>query len=382
MNNEREPFVKPSSARNNVWLSERRKEYMPRISAEEIRELEVKILRNLGASQEYAELVVDMLVEASLVGHDSHGVHYITRYAERIKKGIIDPKAVPEVTKETASTAVVDGHWGFGQVTAKKTMEVAIEKAEKSSVSAVGAIHCNHMGRLGAYTSLAAEKNMVGLLAVNVVHPTVQAFGGTTRFFGSNPISVAAPTNQPNPFLLDFATSAVAEGKVGWAAMTGQKKIPQGWIVDEDGHDTEDPLDFSLPNGAVNENGNGRMLSFGGREGHKGYALSFLMEILGGLLPGAGSVSDENMHVYENGLLAIVLNVNSFTPITTFKTRINALIKKTHAEPVREGFQYDQVQVPGEFEWRNRETRLQEGIDIPEVAWKQIKQLAEETSHS
>ena len=352
---------------------------MPRIPVSEIREIEVKILRNLGASQEYAELVVGMLVEASLVGHDSHGVHYITRYAERIKNGIIDPKAAPEVTKETPSTAIIDGHWGFGQVTAKKTMEVAIEKAKKNSVSAVGAIHCNHMGRLGAYTSLATEKDMIGLLMVNVIHPTVQAFGGTSRFFGSNPISVAAPTDQQKPFLLDFATSAVAEGKVGWAAMTGQKKIPQGWIVDDDGHDTDDPFDFSLQDGAVSESG--RLLSFGGRDGHKGYALSFLMEVLGGLLPGAGSISDENMHVYENGLLAIVLNVHRFTPVTTFKTRMNTLIKKTHAEPVREGFQYDQVQVPGDFEWRNRERRLKEGIDIPDVAWAKIKQLTEETSH-
>ncbi|HUK50489.1 MAG TPA: Ldh family oxidoreductase, partial [Terriglobales bacterium] len=221
---------------------------MPRFQADEIRALEVSILRHLGASQEHAELVVDMLIEASLVGHDSHGVHYITRYADRIKRGIIDKKAIPEITKETVGTAIVDGHWGFGQVTAKRAMEVAIEKAGRVGVGAVGCIHCNHIGRLGAYTSMAAEKGMVGLMVVNVVHPTVQPFGGASRVLGSNPISVAAPAGNSNPFLLDFATSAVAEGKIGWAAMKDEK-IPMGWIVDHEGHDTNDPLDFSLPNG-------------------------------------------------------------------------------------------------------------------------------------
>ena len=272
---------------------------MPRFPVHEIRELEVQILTRLGAPQSYAELVVDMLVESSLVGHDSHGAHYITRYAERIKKGIIDPKAVPTVIKETASTAIIDGHWTFGQVTAKKAMEMAVEKAKSASISAVGAIHCNHIGRLGAYTSLAAERDMIGLLMVNVVHPTVQPYGGASRVLGSNPISIAAPTGASMPLLVDFATSAVAEGKVGLAAMNG-KKVPLGWIVDNDGRDTDDPLEFSLPNGSVDESiGSGRLLSFGGRDGHKGYAFSILMEILAGILTGAGSIADENPHLYD-----------------------------------------------------------------------------------
>jgi len=147
---------------------------VPRFSAAELRTLGVSILKRLGAPTDYAELVVDVLIEANLVGHDSHGIQYITRYAERIKRGVIDPSTKPEVTRETASTAIVDGHWTFGQVTAKRTMELAIEKARKTSVSAVGAIHCNHIGRLGAYTMMAADKGMVGMLMANVVHPVVQ----------------------------------------------------------------------------------------------------------------------------------------------------------------------------------------------------------------
>jgi uncharacterized oxidoreductase len=347
---------------------------MPRFAASELRELGVKILECLGSPREYAELVVGMLIEANLVGHDSHGIQYITRYADRIKNGIIDPKAKAEVTHETASTAIVDGHWTFGQVTAKKAMELAIEKARRASISAVGAIHCNHIGRLGAYTMMAAENNMVGMLMVNVVHPVVQPYGGASRVFGTNPFSVAVPAGQLKPFLLDFATSAVAEGKVGLAALRGEK-IPLGWVVDNEGHDTDNPLDFSLLNGAVGENG--RLLSFGARDGQKGYCLSILMEILGGLLPGAGSVIDKDMHLYENGLLAIVLKVQGFTPLEVFKKRMDSLFMMVRRAPT-DSRAYGSVQVPGEFEWSNREKRQRDGFDVPEVVWTQIRSLAQE----
>jgi LDH2 family malate/lactate/ureidoglycolate dehydrogenase len=157
--------------------------------------------------------------------------------------------------------------------------------------------------------------------------------------------------------------------------MSGEK-IPPGWIVDKDGHDTDNPLDFSSPTGVVGKNG--RLLSFGGRDGHKGYCLSILMEILGGILPGAGSIVDKDVHLHENGLLCIVLDPQRFAPLETFKGRVDSLFKKVHAEPVESGFQYDEVQVPGEFEWRNREERLKDGIEVSKVAWEQIVSLAEE----
>jgi uncharacterized oxidoreductase len=346
---------------------------VPKFSRTELREIGVTVLERLGTPTDYAELVVDTLIEANIVGHDSHGIRYLTRYAERIRKGIIDPKSKPEVTNETPSTAVIDGHWTFGQITAMKTIEIAIEKAKSSSISAVGAIHCNHIG--GAYTMIAARNDMIGILMANVVHPLVQPFGGASRLFGTNPISVAIPAGEMKPFLLDFATSAVAEGKVALAAMNG-KRIPLGWIVDNDGNDTENPRDFYSPDGVVGESG--RLLSFGARDGHKGYCFSMMMEILGGILPGAGSIVDKDMHLHENGLLAIVLDTQRFTPIQSFKERVDLLFRKVHTEPVVPGFQYGEVQVPGEFEWRNHEERLRDGIDVSETVWEQIADLAKQ----
>jgi len=349
---------------------------VPRFSAVELKRLGVDVFERLGASREYAELVVDILIDANLAGHDSHGILYLTRYAERVKKGIIDPKSRPEVTNETPSTALIDGHWAFGQVTAKKTMEVAIEKARTNSVSVVGAFHCNHIGRLGSYTLMAAENSMAGILMVNSVNPAVQPYGGVSRFLGTNPISVAIPTGSMKPFLLDFATSSVAEGKI-WLAAMNEEKLPLGWIVNNDGCDTDNPHDFSISTPAAE--GDGRLLSFGARDGHKGYCLAILTEILGGILTGSGSVLDRGaVHPNENGILAIVLDVERFTPIDEFKKRMDSLFTIVHEAPTDPRFKYDQVQVPGEIEWRNREGRLREGINIPNEVWEQIVSLAQD----
>jgi len=349
---------------------------LPRISTVELRRLGVEIFERSGAPREYAKLVVDTLIDANLVGHDSHGILYITRYAERIRKGIIDPKSKPEITNDNLTTAVIDGHWTFGQVTAKKTMEIAIEKARKTSISAVGAFHCNHIGRLGAYTLLAAENNMIGILMVNSINPLVQPYGGASRFLGTNPISVAIPAGEMKPFLLDFATSSVAEGKIWQAAIKGEK-IPLGWIVNNDGYETDDPHDFSISTPTVE--GNGRLLAFGARDGHKGYCLAILMEILGGILTGAGSILDQDaVHPNENGILAIVLDIGRFSSVETFKKRMDLLFSIVHKAPVDSRFTYDQVQIPGEIEWRNREKGLRDGIDIPVPIWEQIVSLARE----
>jgi LDH2 family malate/lactate/ureidoglycolate dehydrogenase len=351
-----------------------------KLTASQLKMIGKNIFIALGATPKNAEIVSDMLVEANLTGHDSHGIVYITRYAERIKKGIIDPKAEPEVIKETTSTGVVDGHWTFGQVTAKKTMEVAIEKAKRSSISAVAAIRCNHIGRLGGYTMMAAEENMIGMMFVNVVHPNVQPYGGATGVFGTNPLSVAIPAGEMKPFLLDFATSAVAEGKVTLAAIKGEK-IPFGWIVDKNGNDTDNPKDL-YPEGATRPEDRGRLLTIGAREkgqGHKGYCLSFLMEILGGVLTGSGSViGGEITYPSQNGVLAIVIDIESFIPVELFKKRIDILFKGVQKTSVLHGYEYDHVLIPGEPEWMTKEKRLRDGIEVPQEIWKGIKRLSED----
>ena len=337
----------------------------------------------MGTPRRSAETVADLLVKANLTGHDSHGIVYLTRYAGRIKRGIIDPKAEPEVLKETPTTALVDGHWTFGQLTAKKAMEVAIKKATTSSIGAVGTFHCNHTGRLGEYTMMATEHDMIGMLFGNGPRsPYVQPYGAASALYASNPMSAAVPAGKMKAFLLDFATSAVAEGKVALARLRGER-IPLGWIVDKNGNPTDDPKDF-YPSDAAKDGDRGRLLTFGATapgQGHKGYCLSILMEILGGILTGtgaAGSVNYEEIREAQNGILVMAINVESFMPIATFKGRVDALFRRVHELPVQSGFKYDHVLIPGEPEWYAQEKRLEEGIEVEETTWQDITKLAKE----
>jgi len=333
------------------------------VPADDLRILGTEIFTALGAPRRKAEFVADTLVEASLTGHDSHGVSYFVLYSDRIRKGHIDVKAEPVAVKESASSALIDGRWGFGQVTAMRAMELAAEKAKEHMVSAVGACHCNHIGRVGYYTAWAARRGLVGMMFVNVGHPSVSVYGGLGRVFGTNPFSASLPTEGKDPFLLDYATSVVAEGKVT-VARTKHEKIPRHWIRDKNGRPTDDPND--MPDG-------GWLLPFGE---HKGYCLQLLMELMGGVMTGSRSgVDPATDPPSPNGVLAVALNLDGFIGLEPFEERTESVLKKVRATPAEMG---SRVLIPGEPEWESKERRERDGIPIPEETWDQMTKLAEE----
>jgi len=337
---------------------------MPTFTASQLRNLGTRVFEALGTPSNEAKRVADSLVKANLAGHDSHGVIRIPQYVNGIKRGQIKPGAKIEVVKESPSTALLDGNWGFGQVIAEKGMKMVIEKAKAHSISAVGLFHCNHIGRLGEYSLMAAEQDMIGIVVCNAGPPggNTAPYGGRARRLSTDPISAAVPAGKSKPFLLDFATSVVAEGKLRIKYYRGEK-VPRGWIIDKEGRPTTDPKDF-YEGGAV--------LPFGG---HKGYALSLLIDILGGALTGGGCVSSKEF-VGGNGTLMIAINISSFTPLQEFKERTDALFEAIKETPTAMGFK--EVLVPGEPEFRTEEKRLKEGIFVEEKTWQDITKIAEE----
>ena len=333
------------------------------LSADTLRELGAAIFTALGAPRDKAEFVAETLVEASLTGHDSHGVSYFVRYSDRIRQGFIDVDAEPVVVKETVSSALVDGRWAFGQVTAMRVMELAMEKAKAHVISAVGAYNCNHIGRVGYYTSSAARWGVVAMMFVNVGHPSVAVHGGLGRVFGTNPFSAAAPTCNKNPFLLDYATSVVADGKVR-IAREKHEKIPRHWIRDKHGGVTDDPM-------AILDDG--WLLPFGE---YKGYCLQMLMELMGAVMTGSRTGLDPAKEPPSpNGVFAIAIDPEGFVGPEAFKQRAEEVFRGVKATTPKAG---DRILIPGEPEWETREQRLRDGIPIPEETWSQIAKLAEE----
>lgn len=326
-----------------------------------LEDLGVQIFTRQGLKREKAEFLAHTLVEANLTGHDSHGVTYYSEYSNRIKKGHIDVKADPIAVKETSTSALVDGRWAPGQITAMHVMDLAVKKAKDSTVSAVGAYNCNHIGRVGYYTNWAAERGIIAMMFVNVGNPEATVFNGTTRVFGTNPISVAVPTGKASPFLVDYATSIVAAGKVSVVRAKGEK-MPFHWARDKDDKPTDDPEAYRA---------GGWLMPFGE---YKGYGLQFVSELLGAVLTGSRiGLEGGTKPPSPNGILAVALNPEAFVGLETFKEKTDELITRVKAVKPQEG---KRVQTPGEPEWEVKFQRFKEGIPLPDETWGNIVSLA------
>jgi len=332
---------------------------MPIFTPDQLRKASIEIFEAAGVPKDEANRVSASLVKANLTNHDSHGIVRIEQYLRDIREGRIRPGAKIDVVKENTSMALIDGNWGFGQLIAEKAMNMAIEKARGSSVSCVGAFHCNHIGRLGEWSMMAAEEDMIGMIFNGYWgrRGIVAPYGGAAGKLVTNPLSVAFPAGEMRPFLVDFATSVVAEGKVR-VKRFNREKVPMGWILDREGNPTTDPED--LYQGGV-------LLPFGG---HKGYALCLLIEALCGplILPLSEQLGN------QIGLFVIVINISRFTPLEAFKKRIDARFRDIKATPPAPGF--EEVLIPGEPEFDAEEKSFREGIYVSDQIWQSIVEEA------
>ncbi len=221
------------------------------------------------------------------------------------RRGIIRPGAEVHIDHESETTAVLDGGWNFGQVVARRTMAVAIEKARQYGTGIAVAHRCGHAGRVGAYGEQAAAEGMVGIAMVNNHGGgrVMSAPGGIERRLSPNPIVVVLPTEPP--FVLDMTTSVVAEGKLRVARNRGES-VPEGWIVDAAGQPSTDPEAFyGTPQGSI--------LPLGGESAHKGFGLALVVEALAGALSPAGT-SRPGAPSVGNGLFCMAIDVSRFRP--------------------------------------------------------------------
>lgn len=334
---------------------------LPLFNEIELRAICLHILEAVGVNSEDAEFVSNSLIEANLMGHDSHGILKLINYVRSMKKGVTRSNVKVKVLRETSSTAVLDGNWGLGQIAAKNAMELAIQKAKVNGIGAVAVAHCNHIGRLGEYSTIAAEKDMIGIILINSAGNNVAPYGGIDPMYGTNPLSIAIPTGLGKPILLDMATSIVAGGKVRIAKTRGEK-IPEGWIIDRQGHPSTNPDDLYDDEKCI-----GALLPFGG---YKGSGLGLVLEIIGGVLVGAGCGPKSK----GNGPLMIALNIESFMPLNDFKKQVDSFIMTVKNSRKKEGV--NEILLAGELEFKTKEKRRKEGIFIEDSVWNQIKEIS------
>jgi LDH2 family malate/lactate/ureidoglycolate dehydrogenase len=338
-----------------------------RIEEGNLRRFCENILVKVGLSREDAFIVSDSLLFSNLRGIDSHGVVRFPYYVRRLKEG--GTKVNPRIQKirEKTASVLLHGDNGMGQVIGMYATRLAMEKAEETGVCLAGVKGSSHYGVASYYTVKMAEADMIGLSMTNGP-PVMAAWGGAEAVICNNPLSIAAPYQAGRPIVLDIAMSRVAGGKVRLAAKNKQK-IPVGWIIDRHGRDTEDPND--LPDG-------GALLPFGE---HKGYGLTVMLEILAGVLTGAGMLGQVPMWLKEIrtplnvGHCFIAISIESFMDLADFKKRLDWVIQEIKSSPPAEGSKG--VFFPGEVELQVEEERRKGGIPLSEAILEDLKGMSE-----
>ncbi len=331
---------------------------------EELRVLVARACERMGARPEDAAQVATSLVRANLCGYESHGVFRLGQYHAWWKAGLLHPAARPVISKETAFAAKVDGCYAFGQVAARFATQVAIEKARKGGIAVVTVMASNHVGRLADYAEAIQESELIGLVTANDsgAGQCVAPWGGVEPRLSTNPIAMGIPGGTGVGILFDFSTSAAAQGKLRQLLLRGEM-APSGWLIDATGAPTTDPASlFADPPGALLTAGS-----------HKGFALSLVVEVLAGILSGAGFANPRPGPEEMNGMFILALDVAWFLPPDQFRAQVDQLTAyvKT-SKPLPEG---GEVHIPGERSREEAARRAREGIAFSEPAWAKVEEV-------
>lgn len=333
------------------------------IGAAELSEAVTRLLVAAGFPTEDAAQAADALVAADLRGVTSHGVsNMLGVYVDWVHTGRLNPRPAWRVVRERPGTANVDCDGGLGVAQAPRAMDLAIEKARTTGVAMVTLHNSRHLGMAGYHAMRALPNDMIGVCITAVRGFVAPTFGRAVRL-GTNPIAVAAPAGEEPPFVFDAATSTIPGNRVTDSIREG-RPLPPGTIADDDGTPIMEsimaPADYHdlllLPLGATRQMGS-----------HKGYGLACAVDILSGVLSGAGSAGMAMSDDADHMLMAI--DVDAFTDVATFKREMDEFLRWLKSTPPAAGQQ--EVLVAGQQEWEIQRERLACGIPLhPDVvAW-------------
>ena len=311
-----------------------------------------RVLERLDVPAADAAEVSGCLTKAELRGIDSHGMVRLPVYARRIQAGVVTARPNLRHIPTGAASVLIDGDNGLGPVVGARAMDTAIQLASTSGTGFAGVRNSNHFGAAAFYVERAIAKGCLGL-AISNAPPNMAPFGGRQRFLGTNPIAIGIPANEEPPLIFDASTSVVARGKIIVAARRGVA-IPDGWAIDPDGHPTTN-AEQAL---------NGAVLPFGGP---KGSAISFIIDILCGVLTGAAFAQHlntlENLSAVQNvGHVFVAVRTDLFIPDDEFRTRMDTILRMLKASPPAPGG--ERVLLPGEIERSLESTNAARGIPL------------------
>jgi LDH2 family malate/lactate/ureidoglycolate dehydrogenase len=313
----------------------------------------VQVLERLDVPVADAREVAACLIKADLRGVDSHGMVRLPVYARRLEAGVVKARPAMQVTAAGAAAALVDGDNGLGPVVGARAVQTAVDLARAHGTGFVGVRNSNHFGPGAFYVERAAAADCLGL-AISNAPPNMAPFGGKTRFLGTNPLAIAVPAGRHPALIFDASTSVVARGKIIVAAHQGES-IPEGWAIDPEGHPTTDAAAALA----------GAVLPFGGP---KGSAISFIIDILCGVLTGAAFATHlntlEDLSSVQNvGHVFAALRTDLFLPASAFRARMDLVLDLLKAAPAAPGGA-GRVLIPGEIELAHEARNRRDGVPL------------------
>jgi LDH2 family malate/lactate/ureidoglycolate dehydrogenase len=338
-----------------------------KIEMDKLKTVAIEILRACGESREGAETVAASMVKADARGITTHGTHLLVPVYDRVQANQLPLPTTVTLVEEKGAAVIIDGGDGLGAVAGKQAVEITVKKAKQFGIATALVRNTNNVGSLACYTEAAAAQGMIAFMCCNAAS-AMSPWGGAEAWMGTNPIAIAIYTGGGIMFSADMASSVVARGKIRKAARNGQA-IPSDWAIDAEGHTTTDPA------AALK----GCLLPMGGP---KGSALALAVDIIAGVLSGAGYAVDlKSFHTPCGstgvGAALTVINIENFMPLEKFAALIQGYIANMKA--LKKAVGQTEIFLPGEIEQRQEKKAAAEGIDLDAGALEELRILLEKT---
>ena len=328
-----------------------------RIAADRLAAFIIRALGAAGLSQQDAEIVAGLMVEADLRGSDTHGVIRLPLYVRRIRAGGVNAKPDIRVVSDRPSAALIDGDNAMGHLVMRRAAHLAIDKAKATGVGWVGARMSNHAGPAALYVTMPLHHDMIGLYFAVGSNNHLPAWGSSESLLGTNPMAVAVPAHEEPAIVLDMAPTVAAYGKVRLKAQRGEP-MPVGWMIDKQGKPLTDPKRAA----------EGHLLPIGD---YKGYGLSLIIGILAGALNRAAlgrEVVDfvkETGKATNTGQAVAAIAIESFMPAADFKRNVDQVIRDIRNSQKLPGV--ERIYLPGEQSQAKLLDRRARGVPMPKA---------------
>ncbi|PPQ27876.1 malate/lactate/ureidoglycolate dehydrogenase [Rhodopila globiformis] len=338
---------------------------MHTISAHALQAVTRLVARRMGSTDAEAAEVADHLVRANLAGHDSHGVGMLPRYVQLLRDGLLVPNQTPLTVLDSGALLVIDARRGYGPRMAADAVRRAIGRAQELGACVLALRNSSHIGRIGTYAELASAAGCAFTAFVNVAdHHNIQTtWQAAEPRLGTNPFCAAVPGADGPAVLLDMATTTIAAGKARVAYNKGVP-VPDGCLIDAAGNPTNDPAGFIRDH-------TGALKAFGM---HKGSGLAVMCEVMAAVAGGQGAFHTARGGIL-NSMLATVIDLSKLGDPAAIARGVESV--KAHVKSACPAPGYDEVLVPGEPERRAAAKRMQQGIEVDDITWREIRAAAE-----